>query len=155
MPIHRSQEGGIQEDVCDETCTHLAKCILSHYNQVSVTRLHNLAFLSEATYYYEKSAKLTPARHTVTMEGVYSKELEGVVNDLSTVEEGTVRIGGERIETLSVSDEVECPFDNDDAQEIVEDVVESYGTISQQDMNELIEGIEMYQETKLGQVLPL
>jgi hypothetical protein len=89
------------------------------------------------------------------MEGVYSADLKEAIEDLDGLSEKEVTIRGETIRTFVVDGSVSCNLENETARETIDGVVDEYGTISGEEMDDLIESLDMHQQTKLADILPL
>lgn len=143
------------ETTCDDRCQKLAKSILHRFSHISVQRFHKLAYLSEYKHYTKTQGdRLTPAIYVVKMDGCYSEELEDSIRALEGVEQNSVKIAGERVNTLEVSPRVEDgKIDTDCEPSCVNEIVDEYGEIGREEIDKELKENPLYQETKLGHQL--
>lgn len=136
----------------------LIKCILNRFDQVSVNRIHKIAFLLEHEYSDHTGSRLTDAEYFRVMDGCRSDDISSVIEDLDGVIHQHITIGGEEIHTISREEDLDCDLsvkDTEYFESIADSVVQEFGNISPEEINAIIETVPSYSNTNLGEKIPV
>lgn len=143
MSLHQTSdetEGGTEE-------SELVKCILDLFNHLSIERLHKIAFIIESRYYAETGSRMTSADYIPTLDGVYSDEIQNVIDGLNGIDRREVNIRGDVVSTIEVNSGFDCNCEESD---LIQDVASDYGEISPSEMNSVLRSHQSYEETPIG-----
>lgn len=146
------QRGNDNMAQVDKEIQELLGCILHHFSNISIKRLHNLAFLIEFKYFEDNERRLTNADYRPYLEGVYSDDVDANLDPLEGVEERKVRISGERVSTLKVNKDFECELD-EKGREIVDSIVSNYGEMPRNEIQRTIASTKIYEQVDSGEAI--
>lgn len=131
------------------------KFILRRFTKISAMRFFKLSFLSEYYHLLNGGDRLTSAEYRVVMGGVYSAELDSAIEAIDEIERTHVLISGERILTLSITEDFDVKLEDDDAVDRVNSVIDEYGTVPPDEIDGAIQDLPVYQRAKLGEILKI
>lgn len=133
----------------------LVKCILSHFDHVSVDRIHNLAFLCD--YYHKNRVQddtISGGTYKLVLGGCFSESVQKQLNKTESIEIQSVRIKNESVDVVSVPHSLNCDL-KEDEKETVTTIVQEYGDIPPKEMESELRSIDLYRETNFEDELQL
>ena len=133
-----------------ENVQRVVECLLSQFNHISVERVHKLLFLIEYEYFEKNATRLTDATFEPYLDGVFSKEIEEAINEIDGVERKDVRIGRNRVDTLSVPNRINCNLE-DELSERIRVGAMKYGEEPPKVVNKKISNVPIYQQATIGE----
>ncbi|MFD1588530.1 hypothetical protein ACFR9U_16250 [Halorientalis brevis] len=143
-----SSTGRIDEGQSEMGVDELVQCILSYFDRVSVSRLHNLAFIIEAKYHAEHGERATDADYEAFLDGCFSDDIADEVESLNGIETSNIRIGGENVETIHVQGDFECDA-KDPLETVINSVCREFGEVPPEEVSRKIDQIDLYRDTPM------
>jgi len=142
----------------NEEVQELVARILRHFNKISDSRIHKLAFLSEYELLREDEQRGPKAEYYRVMDGCRSDDVSDVLKELNEEELitiNTVSIGSEDVVTITPQDLSVSDSASSGEESIIEEIVSQYGEVPPREINEVMNKIEPYQSTSLGEKIEL
>ncbi|WP_152421727.1 hypothetical protein [Haloferax denitrificans] len=130
----------------------LVKCVLRHFNHVSVERIHSLIFLIEVEYFKSHENRITEVEYEPYLSGVFSSSIEEALAEIDGVEHGEVKIGRDRIKTLKVQSQPQCNLSGE-IDELVRETSKEFGELPPSEILSELKSIQIYRQAKIGEVI--